>query len=248
MDSGAPWEAHKSSIKTVVFTGGVTVVGAETFKDCGSLTSVDFGGSMREIDSRAFQNCKGLTSISLPSTFRRFGASSFEGCSNLTEVYCAGNMPSFNANCLWNGNYITVYHPVNNPWPQEYVEELETNFGGRLQVMASDGSDPYESTQPEETVKPTETATEPTTVPTTEPEETEPATEATTEPTTEATTVPTETAETTEETTVPAEEEADEGSSGWLWLFIVPLVLTVLLVSLLIIRGMLRRGGKYAED
>ena len=87
-------------------------------------------------------------------------------------------MPSFNANCLWNGNNITIYCPVNNIWPSEYVEELETNFHGRLQVLTANGSDPYHfegevqvTSRPTETTAPptTQPATEPPTVPTTQP-------------------------------------------------------------------------------
>ena len=142
-EGGAPWSGSADRIHTVVLTGGVTTVGAGAFTGYENLTAVDFGSSLKEIGESAFQGCEGLTKISLPASFRRFGASSFEGCTNLTEVYCSGGMPSFNANCLWNGNTITIYCPVNNIWPSEYVEELETNFHGRLQVLTANGSDPY---------------------------------------------------------------------------------------------------------
>lgn len=257
MDDGAPWEAYKDRITSVIFTGGVTTVGAEAFMDCENLTSVSFGGSMREIGTAAFKNCTGLTSISLPSTFRRFGAESFMGCTGLKEVHCSGSMPSFNGNCLWTGNYITVYYPVNNAWPLEYVEELENNFGGRLEILSSAGDDPYKYTEPVETEETTETTPEETTVPTTE-ETTEPTVEPTTMPTaesvtevtTEATAAPVQTeeiTETTEESAVPAEEE-DEGGSGLVWLFVVPVVLTVVIICALLLRGMRSKGGKYAED
>ncbi len=109
---------------------GVTSVGAGAFTGLQKPDGGGFRQFLKEIGASAFQGCEGLTKISLPASFRRFGASSFEGCTNLTEVYCSGGMPSFNANCLWNGNNITIYCPVNNIWPSEYVEELETNFHG----------------------------------------------------------------------------------------------------------------------
>lgn len=244
MADGAPWSAYKDSITSVVFTGGVTTVAAEAFKDYDKLTSVDFGGSMREINDRAFQSCEGLTSITLPATFRRFGPECFQGCMNLAKVYCAGSMPSFNSNCLWTYNPITVYYPESNPWPLKYIEELETNFGGRLEILCEDGTDPYVPTEPEETEETTEATTEPTEETVTEPE-TQP-TEAATEPTV----IPTETtpAETVPETTVPMETEAEEtkSSSGiWIGVLIISGTLTLLLVGALIFRGR-SKGGKYA--
>ncbi len=264
----APWEYFKDEITTVVFTGGVTYVGSEAFRDCDNLLAIDFGGSMHTIGERAFQSCEKLTVISLPSSFRRFAQESFEGCTGLKEVYCAGGMPSFNLNCLWNYSTITVYCPTDNPWPESVVEELEANFGGRLQVLNADGEDIFDFGT-EETAEATEETVEPTTTPTTEPEtepETEPteaATEPVTEPEEEMTTEPTEETEpVTEETTHATEEAAEtvtepaltepeeqdgEDLAGKSWIAIVILagILTLLVGGALIFRAS-RRGGKYA--
>ena len=110
MDSGCPWEAYRSDIEKVVFTGGVTKVGENAFAECDNLTSIDFGGSMREVGERGFYSCDSLTSIHLPATFKLFGPESFMNCGKLTTVYCDGGMPSFRGNCLWNGNNITIYN------------------------------------------------------------------------------------------------------------------------------------------
>jgi len=254
MDSGCPWEEHKDSIEKVVLAGGVTVVGADAFADCDALTTVDFGDALREIGPRAFYDCDGLTDIRLPQTFKRFGERSFMECTNLTEVYCAGGMPSFRGNCLWNGNDIAIYTPSNNPWPQEEVQVLTANFGGRLQIHA--GGAPVTYTEP---TKPP-TVTEPETVIVTEP-----ATEPETEPVTEPSTEPTEAAETTEMTAAPqttaaaeteaaATEAAEEatlvekaGSSGWLWMVLVAAGLTGVLVLALVIRMITHKDGKYSE-
>lgn len=246
MDSGCPWEDHKDSIRKVVFADGVTKVGADAFADCDNLTGIDFGNTMREIDANAFYDCDGLTQLQLPASFRRFGASCFQDCGNLTTVYCAGGMPSFRGNCLWNGNHITIYTPINNPWPQESVEELVNNFGGRLEIV-SGGESMYTYTEP--------TEPEVTTVPTTEPT-TEPTEEATTEPSTQPTTVPTEETVVTEpETTaapetepVATEEETlveKAGSNGWVWMVIVAAGVTALLVLALVIRMIIHKDGKY---
>ena len=267
--AGAPWDEYRDSITTVVFSGGVTYVGAYAFRDCDSLVAIDFGGAMHTVGERAFQSCEGLTVIHLPASFRRFASESFEGCTGLTEVYCAGGMPSFNFNCLWNYSSITVYCPTANPWPASAVEELEHNFGGRLQVLAADGEDifDFETEETEATTAPTtaptEAPTEPTEAPTTEPETVPPTTEAPTEPSTEATEVTEETegAETTEEPveeteTVPPTTEAPEetepvdgnylAGKSWIGIVIVAGVLTALVAGALIFRAS-SRGGKYAD-
>lgn len=254
-EGGEPWAQYRDSITTVIFTGGITYVGSNAFRDYNALKAIDFGSSMHTIGEKAFQSCEGLTEIHLPATFRRFGPQSFEGCTGLTKVWCAGSMPSFNQNCLWNYTFVTVYCPTNNVWPASAVEELETNFGGRLQVLAADGEDPFDFGE-EETEEPTEATTEPaaeptvepTTAPTTEPE-TEPTTQATTEPATEATEM---TEEPAEEETLPTEEveetEPEEkgflAGKSWIGIVIIAGLLTLLIIGALIVRSS-GRGGKY---
>ncbi len=251
MDDGAPWATRKDKIKKVIFTGSVTYVGADAFSGCEALEAVDFGSALVEIGERAFLGCKSLTTIQLPATFRKFGAEAFRDCSDLETVYCSGPMPSFRGNCLWTGNTITVYTPLNNPWPQDSVQELVNNFGGRLKVIAT-GEVVYEEPKVEET---TEETTEPTTVPTEAPTEptTVPTTEEPTEPATEATTAPVETTVFTEPETEPQEkgtvqEAAEEvGSKGWIGLVLIAGVFTFLIIGALVFRGSRRKGGKYVE-
>lgn len=241
-DGDAPWLEYKDSITKVVITGNVTSIGSCAFMDYDNITSVDFGPAMHTISYRAFKSCDGLTSISLPSTFRRFGEESFMSCQNLTEIRCAGGMPSFNANCLWD-TYCNIYYPSNNPWPAEPVTQLFQAFQGRVQFYMGEPSyaTPAETT-PAATEAPT---TEATTAPTeTVPETTEETTKETTEATTEATTEPTEeeTEASTEEETVPetTEEEKAEKKGGisgiWFGLFIITGTLSLILIGALIFR------------
>lgn len=256
MDAGCPWEAHKDKIEKVVFRGCVTVVGAEAFMDCDKLRSVEFGSYLREIDTRAFYDCDSLTQIHVPATFRRFGVESFAGCDSLVTVYCDGGMPSFNGNCLWNGNHITIYTPINNPWPQEHVEVLVNNFGGRLEIICG-GESVYDYTEPTEETEPTTVPTEPETEPVTEPE-TQPQTEPVTEPETQPQTEPATEPETQPETTLAAETEPEQtdgeqtivekaGSSGWIWMVIVAAGVTCLLILALVIRMVAHKDGKYSD-
>lgn len=250
---GAPWDGYVSQVTALVLTGGVTKVGAEAFSGFTELTDIDFGTSLREIGENAFRGCTGLTAISLPKSFRLFGPGCFQDCTGLTEVHCAGGMPSFRSNCLWNGSHITVYCPDDNVWALKYVEELETNFGGRLEVLTESGKDVY--TWPNET-------TPETTPPTTQ--ATQPPTEAPAQPTTVPTQAPTQPAATQPETTAPWETGAQtepaptetlsqetaqqrEPVSGILvGTFLLSGTLSLLLIGALIFKGS-HSGGKYRK-
>ncbi len=257
MAPGSPWSAYQDSITALVLTGGVTTVAENAFQGYTALKTIDFGAFLTEIGPSAFQGCTGLTEIQLPSTFRKFGESAFQDCSRLMKVHCAGGMPSFRFNCLWNGSNITVYYPTERPWGLEYVRELELNFGGRLEVLASDGTDPLPY-GPEPTEAPTE---EPTEAPTTLPETTEaPTVPQTTEAPTvpEITEVPTQ-PETEPETTEtepllsftqpPAENKDDGGSLNALVIILVGAagLLAGIAAVVLVLKLLGSRGGKYLD-
>lgn len=261
MEDEAPWATRKDKIKKVVFTGGVTYVGADTFSGCEALEVIEFGDSLVEIGERAFLGCTGLTTIQLPKTFRKFGAECFRGCANLKSVYCAGPMPSFRGNCLWTGDYISIYTSPSNTWPADSVAELVHNFSGRLEVYAGGGDTAYVAPEIEETeaavTEPvTEPTMEPTTAPTTVPE-TEPTTEPTTVPTTQAPTEETAAPETTVAVTEAPEEPQEMDAmqeaakkvenKGWIGLVLIAGVFTLLIIGAMIFRSSSRKGGKYSE-
>ena len=237
---GAPWVYYKEEIEAVVLKGGITSVGAGAFENYDNLKEVDFGDSLTQIGAKAFLSCDGLTEIELPATFKIFGEDCLRECANLTKIHCNGGFPSFKLNCLWN-SYLQIIYPAQRPWPVSLVEELETAFQGRIEFLASDGTDPYTPTDPEETEEETvpettEKTTEPTTKPTEEP------TEATTAPTTAPATAPTEetvpetTLETVPETTEPAPKENTSFGKFVLGLCIFTGVLSLVLVVVLILR------------
>lgn len=214
---GAPWEAHRSSITTVKFTGGITYIGAYSFKDYDSLTSVSFGSALYEIGTQAFYDCDGLTSISLPESFKIFGIESFRGCSNLKRIDCAGRFPKFLDNSMWDV-YAKIYYPADNPWPESTIRDLENAFHGRIEFVDSNGTDHVKETEP----KPTEAkpkTTNPPAVDTTPVETTTFATVVWTDATT-----PTVTRVTRPPVTIPEELEEDTNSggiNGWIAIVIV---------------------------
>lgn len=241
---GAPWAAHKDEIEEVVLDGDITYIGACAFRDYDGILSVEFGDALYEIGAEAFASCDGLTSIWLPASFKVFGEGSFQNCKNLEEIHCEGKFPSFRQNCLW-GTYCNIYFPAERPWGTEYIQQLEEAFNGRIQFIASDGTDPVTETEPE-----TEPATEPPTeAPTQAPTEapTEAPTAAPTEAPTEAP-VATE-PEMTEELpaeTLPVVEEESKSSGSWVGLVIIVLVLCLLVLGALIFSGT-RKKGKYSS-
>ena len=247
----APWLPYASQIQKVVFTGGVTYVAAFAFADYDTITEVDFGDAMYELGKRSFYSCDGLTALYMPASFKVFGEDSLRACSKLTEIHCEGRFPSFRLNSLWD-TYAKIYFPADRPWSVELIQQLEEAFHGRIEFLASDGTDPYTPTAPtqetvEETTEPPTEETEATTE-----ETTEETTQVTTEETLPPTTVPPETStpETTMlETTVPTENPPAESPSCYspvtLVLAAVVMVLCILCAGVLIIRS--HRGGKYLD-
>ena len=245
-EGDAPWAAYKKEIKRVVLSGSISYIGARAFSNYDAITTVNFGSSLYEIGPEAFKSCDGLTVIYLPASFKVFGESSFASCSNLTAIHCSGRFPSFKLNCLWD-TYGTIYYPADKPWGTEYIEQLETAFHGRIEFLASDGTDHY---QPGEETEPVTEA--PTEAPTEEP--TEAPTEAPTEMPTAAPTVPetipatipeTQPAEEKPVETVPAVEEKTE-SKSWIGMVIIGAVALFLLLGMIIVKATSRRG-KYSK-
>lgn len=251
-ENGAPWDEHQDDIEKLVLEG-VTYIGAEAFDDFDALEEVDFGDDLKEIGTKAFQSCDGLTKIELPKSFKVFGESCFQGSKNLKEIHCEGSFPSFRLNCLWDC-YVTIYYPAERPWSVELIEELEGAFKGRIQFLASDGTDHYvptePTTEPEETEAPTTEA--PTEEPTTEPavpqtEATEPSAEAT-EPETTAAPVETEETEQTEApATEPVEEEEEAGGFNAMKVVMIGIAAAVVLTVICALLLIFRRAGKRGK-
>ena len=247
----APWLSYASEIQKVVFTGGVTYVAANAFADYDTITEVDFGDAMYELGKRSFYSCDGLTRLDMPASFKVFGEDSLRACSRLTEIHCQGRFPSFRLNSLWD-TYAKIYFPADRPWSVELIQQLEEAFHGRIEFLASDGTDPYVPT--EETEAPTEETTEETTEESSAPTE-EPTEETTVETTVETTlpvtedTLPPTTAPAEAETTLPRETEAAEnaGSGAAVTVILAAVAMVLCLLGIIVLLFRLRRGGRYLD-
>ena len=220
-EGGAPWEAYKEQITTVKFTGGVTHVGAYSFKNYDSITSVTFCAEMATLGQSCFENCDGLTALTMPYTGKMtLGQDSIRNCKNLKRIDFAGRFPKFDTNCLWD-TYCTLYYPADKPWPADTIETLENAFKGRIEFRGSDGSDPVVPTEPKPTEpKPTE---KPKPKPTTgnTPTPTETVTTPTWSVPTETVTTPTFTLPTYISQAEEDEQEDGGGFSGWIAVVVV---------------------------
>lgn len=249
-EAEAPWAAYKKEIKRVVFSGDITYIGARAFSDYDMLETVNFGNALYEIGEAAFKSCDGLTVIYLPASFKIFREESFMSCSSLMAIHCSGKPLTFKLNSMWD-TYGTIYYPADKPWSVEYIADMETAFKGRIEFLASDGTDHYipeEETEPV-TEAPTEELTQPhTEAPTEEPTEapTEMPTAAPTEPETTLVTEPvTEAAATEVPETEPAAEQQPE-SRSWIGMVIFGAAAVFLLLGMVIVRAAARKG-KYSR-
>ncbi len=241
----APWHSHKDEI-TKVQLENVTYVGANAFRDYDHLTEVDFGSKLYEIGANAFRSCDGLTKISLPTSFKVFGESSFQSCASLKEIHCAGRFPSFRQNSMWDTR-ATIYFPADKPWNPDTIRQLEEAFQGRIEFLASDGSDPVTDDEtPPETEPETQPETEPEpTVPETQPETTEPVTEATNPGQTPTDSTQPETQKPADNRDEPESDDEEEPETPGL---LIPILL-IAAVAVAIVLGMLllKPKGKYSR-
>ena len=247
----APWEEHKQQITRVVLSGGITYIGSYAFYDYDGLTEVDFGGALYEIGSFAFYDCDGLTSISMPASFRIFGERCFSGSNNIKEIHCAcSKFPKFRESCLWDV-YCKIYFPAETPWGVKDIQTLEEAFKGRIEFLASDGTDPYVPTEPTEAPTEAPTTVPPTTVPPTteaptEPETQPPVTEPQVTEPAPMETAPEATAPEAPETEPKVPEKPEASLSPW-WLALVIAVLAVLTALVLARKPRKKRRGKYSR-
>ena len=250
----APWAAFKDEIIRLELKGEIEYIGARAFTDYDNLSTVNFGTALYEIGLEAFRDCDGLTVIYLPASFKVFGESSFNTCPNLTAIHCSGKFPSFRMNSMWN-TFCTIYYPAEKPWGTQYIAQLEEAFKGRIEFLASDGTDHYNPVEEEDpvteppTIAPTVLpTTAPTTPPTAAP--TVPPTAAPTAPPTEAPTqAPTQapTEPSAPQQTIPPQQPEEGGSKSWIGLLIVGAVLGFVLLGTVATAVSKLRRGRYTE-
>jgi len=243
----APWEAFKDQITRLELKGGIAYIGARSFTNYDNLSTVNFGSALYEIGMEAFKGCDSLTVIYLPASFKVFGESSMSDCAGLTAIHCSGRFPSFRMNSMWN-TFCTIYYPADKPWGTECIAQLEEQFKGRIEFLASDGTDHYQPVEETQaptaapTAPPTEAPTLPPVIAPTAPPTEAPTAAPTEAPVTEAPTAPpTEPPETT-----PAPVPQPE-SKSWIGLVIIGAVLGFVLLGSIAAAISNFRRGRYSK-
>lgn len=97
-----------TSVKTVTFEEGLTVVPEKLFMGCKTLTTVNFSSTIKEIENSAFQDCTSLTQMNLPQSITTLGYCAFSGCTALTEVTIPKTLTECGGHCFKDTGVKTV--------------------------------------------------------------------------------------------------------------------------------------------
>jgi hypothetical protein len=95
-----------TSLKHVVISDGVAVVGSASFWGCGSLENVKIPDSVTSIKNRAFRDCASLQDVTIPGGVAVIGKRAFEGCGR--NYRFLGNAPDCCGTPLPTGSVIEI--------------------------------------------------------------------------------------------------------------------------------------------
>lgn len=81
-----PWNAHKSMIREIVVTGGITEIGARAFSNCANLEKITFGKYVSILNNDVISYCDSLTEIVFNGTVTYLGQGIVWGSDSITKV------------------------------------------------------------------------------------------------------------------------------------------------------------------
>lgn len=81
-------ESHTFSdgVGTIIFSGDITGIHSEAFRERSVLTSITLPNSITGIGDNAFYKCINLSSVKLPDALKGIGRQAFAGCTNLSSI------------------------------------------------------------------------------------------------------------------------------------------------------------------
>ena len=80
------FEEGCESVKTIIFTGTMSMINNRTFNNCTSLETVVLPDGITSIGFLAFHDCSSLESIVIPDSVTSIAYNAFEGCTSLEYV------------------------------------------------------------------------------------------------------------------------------------------------------------------
>ncbi len=96
-----PWKSHRTLIRTVKISDGVTSlyydksnVSNGVFSFCENITSIELPASLTRIEADEFRSCTKLTSITIPDGVTYIGARAFLNCPSMKTLTLPGSVTS----------------------------------------------------------------------------------------------------------------------------------------------------------
>jgi hypothetical protein len=83
-----------SEIATILIPEEVTLIEANTFRECNKLAQVMLPGKLESIEAYAFQGMPRITDITIPAAVTDIGNKVFNGCNALSKIIFLGDAPS----------------------------------------------------------------------------------------------------------------------------------------------------------
>ena len=91
----------------ITFSGSVTEIGDNTFKDNNFLTNIIISDSVTEIGQSAFENCTSLTNVTMSDSVKRIGWYAFENCKSLTNITIGNGVKSIGEKAFYRCTALT---------------------------------------------------------------------------------------------------------------------------------------------
>ena len=88
LQASYPWTSK------IVIPEGITIIGENSFRGMGPLTSIVLPNSLITIEDEAFGNCINLTSVKFGNNLTTIGDDAFDGCISLTSIELPDNLVS----------------------------------------------------------------------------------------------------------------------------------------------------------
>lgn len=99
------------NLKSVKYSGNVSVIRSRTFSSCGALTDVALPAGLQVIEEGAFWGCNNLHTIALPPHFVRIEADAFVRCTKLQTVLLSEQIGSVDAKAFPKSKKLTFVLP-----------------------------------------------------------------------------------------------------------------------------------------